>query len=155
MTSLNFGNISLKHFLERTDTAENVVSSQMLKQMQHGAFALLWDKCDTSVVRVYATLGKVFSSVQALSETESIMRQRLARQPMCGLIRSRTAHGDDFRFVAFVHKTDSYIVLENAALDSKLAVLWKYERDCEGFVEHRGAASSVLEFLIEEEVAVV
>lgn len=155
MTSLTFGNISLKHFVQRSKSAESGVVAQMYRQMQNGAFAMLWDQCDSSVVRVYATLGKVFGAVQAISERPHIVRQHLKRTPMCGLVRARTPHGDDFRFVALSHKNHIYIVLENAALDSNHTLLWCYEEDVEGFVECEGGKNlDVLDFLISEEVAV-
>ena len=154
MNNLNFGNISLKSFVDRVDSSTSKVSEYFRKYMHEGAFALLWEQCDTSVVRVYVALGRVFHTVQALSEHPHMVRQRLARRPMCGLVRAATNYGEDFRFVAFAHADNVYIVLENSAKDSKLELVWVYDEDADMFVPGGSSFPHALDFLIRQEVAV-
>lgn len=154
MDSLTFKNMTLGDFFTNSQSHEDKQgTSDMLRFMQRGVFEIFWKRHrkDSKTLLTFANMGMATQTIVPEGTAFSAVMKRLKKDAFTGLIRNPIHFHHDFRFVAFVHGHEIYLVFENAAADAKLAQVWRYEKEAEGFVPGN---TSLIEFLIGSEIAV-
>lgn len=155
MSSLTFNNISLSEFCIGASGGEDKDGiPEMLRYMQKGAFEIFW-KCHRGKEKTLITYQNMGQASQAIVPEDARLKtviKRIAQTPITGVIRNPIHFHQDFRFIAFIHGHELYMVLENAAADARLSQIWRYDEDFEGFVPGKGV--SLIDFFINNKIEI-
>lgn len=156
MESTTFGNISLREFHERSlrtlKKADLDAMTQLSRILQKGAFEILWDRfhgVDANLVS-YRNVGHATQFIVPDGAVMHRLIHRLRNHPFTGSIKAARDSGDDYRFICIAQAGAIYLLLENAAMDSKQTQVQVYDTEAEGFVPHH---TSLITFLMKEEVS--
>jgi hypothetical protein len=140
MAKLNLNSLSLREFVSQVKTNEEVMAAkEILRYVQRASFNMLWNRCDSSTTRIYASIGQAARAMFRPTDNFKTVRDRVAEKPVVGYLRTTTNIHDDIRFVLLVSGKQLFLVLDNNAADARIQQLWVYDtdEDAECFVEYR------------------
>ena len=147
--------LSLAGFLSTVRKNVDDENARTIKRlMQKGMFEELWHRAhrgaDITKSTTYANVGMLAARVLNGGKPSVAFKKDLALRPMTGHIRARSEIHDDIRFILTVVKGELCLMLDNAALDSRMATVMTYDtKECV-FISSDDA---LIDFVLEKEVA--
>ena len=117
-------------------------AAQIKRLMQRGVFEELWVRAtageQTTLMRTYANVGLMASTLfqNTSGKPDAAFKKRLKNKPLIGTIRARQEFFEDPRFIMTVVGGSVYLIMDNAALDSKMPTVMIFSKDAECFVDH-------------------
>ena len=145
--------MSIENFIGTASRRLDSDSSTHLQRfVQKGVFEEIWGRIqdrvgnDVAQLRVYQNVGLLGSSIGKITQK---FKRDLAVKPIVGHVRTRVSFHDDIRFIMTLVDDSIYLLMDNAALDSRMATVMLYDEDAEGFVV---VADSLLEFVFKHNV---
>lgn len=148
MSKLKFGPMTMREFVDRLNLGsrgdgqgrsfliEGPLHSrrqndEVLRYLQRGVFAMLWDRATGGVeprrTRTYGSLALLEVAFFAAGKAKSVLVKTLTSEPVVGTLRAQQSHQDDIRFIITTDGKEVYLVLSNEALDSRLGTLFRYD----------------------------
>jgi hypothetical protein len=127
--------ITLRAFLRASRSSQSHDAAALMERMVHKAlFQALWDECDTSLTRLYATQGHLLQHVFGQEVRLTSARKFLKAAPVVGTFKAKNPVHDDIRFICMLHRDDVVMLSDVAALDSALSGIQRYEKEHECFM---------------------
>jgi hypothetical protein len=129
---------------------------QIKRFVQKGVFEELWRRAssgsDVKNLRTFSNVGLMASTLfqNSHGRPDAGFKKRLKAQPLVGHIRSRISFHDDIRFIMTIVGGAVYLLLDNAAMDSKMTTVMVFNTDADCFVEH----DSLIDFAMNNDILV-
>lgn len=146
--------LTLSGFLSAVQKNVDADNALAIKRyMQKGMFEELWYRArknnDITASVTYANVGHLTQRLLGGTKPSSAFKKELVIKPVTGFIRARQEIHDDIRFVLTVVSNDVCLMLDNAALDSRMATVMVYDAAIATFVNRDDA---LIDFVLSEEV---
>ena len=115
---------------------------QIKRFVQRGVFEELWKRAtegnEATMLRTYSNVGLMASMLfeKSNGKPDAAFKKRLKTKPLIGTLRAKQEFFEDPRFIMTVVGGEVYLILDNAALDSKMTTVMVFNKDAECFVDH-------------------
>ena len=148
--------LSLSGFLSTVQKNIDVDNAKSIKRfVQKGMFEEMWQRArrsnDVTKDNIYSTVGLMAAHLfnDDRRGPTAKFRKELIAKPRTGLIRSRAEIHDDIRFILTMVGDELCLLLDNAAMDSRMATVMTYDALTTSFVSNE---NSLIDFVLTNDV---
>lgn len=149
--------LSLSGFLATVMKNVDADNARVIKRhMQRGMFEVMWGRVrennDVTKQMIFQTVGGLAAHLfdGGKKKPSVAFRKELSTKPMTGLIRPKIEFHDNIRFILTIVQDQLCLLLDNSAIDSRMATVMTYDAVACSFV---ASDEGLLDYVMGNEIA--